>query len=153
PIVRPSSSPINRYRAAGGPAGWPGLRGKDRAMNHCCGVRAVMFGVLLGLIGCAHHQTVRPQAGDEAERDVVADMKTVGEVTSVANAEPIQVSGVGLVVGLSGTGGVAPPGPYRSVLEQELKRQGVQNIAEVLNSPDASLVLVSGFIPPGAHKD
>jgi hypothetical protein len=120
-------------------------------MNHRRWPLAVALCGLLGLIGCAHHQT-RLQADDEAEHDPLADVKTVGEVTSVANAESIPVSGVGLVTGLSGTGGVAPPGSYRSILENELKRQGVDNIAEVLNSPNCSLVLVSALIPPGAHK-
>lgn len=121
-------------------------------MKHLRGALAVVLCGQLGLIGCAHHQLPRLQSADEAERDPVADVKTVGEVTSVANAEGIPVSGVGLVVGLDGTGGGAPPGNYRAVLEHDLQTQRVENVAEVLNSRNAALVLVSAVIPPGAHK-
>jgi len=118
-------------------------------MKHLLG--AVVLSGLLGLAGCMHQQT-RLQSDDEAEHDPVADVKTIGDVTSVANAEPIAVSGVGLVVRLNGTGGGAPPGAYRSVLEHDLQSQNVANVQEVLNSPDTALVLVSAVIPAGARK-
>jgi flagellar basal body P-ring protein FlgI len=114
-------------------------------------LRGVPMLVLCGLLGCMHQQT-RLQSADENEHDPVADVKTIGDVTSVANAEPIVVSGVGLVVGLNGTGGAAPPGSYRSVLEHDLQSQGVENVQEVLNSPNAALVLISAVIPAGARK-
>jgi hypothetical protein len=117
-------------------------------MKHRCGTVAL---VLLGLAGCAQPQT-RLQAEEEAERDPFAEVKTIGDVTSVANAEPINVSGVGLVVGLNGTGGT-PPGSFRSALEAELRRQRVDHIKELIDSPDSALVLVSAQIPPGTHKD
>lgn len=118
-------------------------------MSHRNGVLA---GVLLALVGCAHPQT-RLQSAEEAERDPLADVKTIGDVTSVANAEPVVVGGVGLVVGLNGTGGGAPPGNYRSILEADLKKNGVENIKEVLNSTETALVLVSALIPAGAHEN
>jgi hypothetical protein len=119
--------------------------------------RSWLLGAMcLFVVGCLDKQT-RLQKGDEAdkvasaaERDVV--VKTVGDVTSVANADPVVVSGVGLVVGLDGTGGDAPPGPYRSLLENQLQKQGVDKPKELLSSPNTSMVLVSALIPAGAHK-
>jgi hypothetical protein len=111
----------------------------------------VLGAVFLGLAGCAHPQT-RLQAPDEAERDK-EEVQTVGDVSSISNAQPVAVSGVGLVVGLDGTGGDAPPGGYRNLLEDQLRKAGVEHPRDVLASPNASMVLVSALIPPGAHKD
>jgi hypothetical protein len=111
----------------------------------------VLGGLLLGLAGCVQPQT-RLQAPDDAERDKDAEVQTVGDISSFANADPTPVSGVGLVVGLEGTGGAATPGSYRDLLERELQKDGVEHIKEILASPVNSLVLVSAVIPPGAHK-
>lgn len=108
--------------------------------------------VLLALAGCATTQTSRFVAEEEPERDPLADVKTIGDVTSVANADSVVLSGVGLVVGLNGTGGGAPPGTYRQILEADLKKKGVDNIKEILNSNEVALVLVSAMIPAGCHK-
>src|SRR5262249_10163644 len=92
------------------------------------------------------------QAEDENEHDRY-EVKTIGEVAhEVGNAQPVAVGGVGLVVGLEGTGGSTPPGPQRSMLEEELRKRNVRDVKEVLNSPNASLVLVSGLLPAGASK-
>ena len=117
-------------------------------MKHCVWV---LGAALFGLVGCAHQQ-MRLQSADEADRDKEAEIKTIGEVTDVANAQAIPVSGVGLVVGLDGTGGGAPPGGYRDMLERELLKRKIPNVKEVLSSPNTSLVLVSALIPPGARK-
>ena len=114
--------------------------------------RVWLFGALLcGLVGCAHQQT-RLQAEDEHDRDKASEVRTIGDVTSVANAEAIPVSGVGLVVGLDGTGGGAPPGPYRQRLEEQLRKRGFENVKNILASPETSLVFVQAFVPAGARK-
>jgi len=66
---------------------------------------------------------------------------------------PSRVSSIGLVVGLEGTGGGAPPGELRKLLEMDLQKRRVQNIKELLASKNTSLVIVSGQIPAGARKD
>jgi hypothetical protein len=114
----------------------------------------LLLGALaVGLAGCVSSQArTRLQSEEDGDRDKEAGVETIGDVTQVANAEPITVSGVGLVAGLDGTGGGAPPGGYRSLLEDQLRKQGVENVKEVLASPTTSLVLVSAQIPPGARK-
>ncbi|MGE3808430.1 MAG: flagellar basal body P-ring protein FlgI, partial [Gemmataceae bacterium] len=108
---------------------------------------------LFGLCGCLHTET-RLQSDDDKERDKdYADIRTIGDVTSVANATPIHVSGVGIVFGLEGTGSNPTADGYRSFLEDYLRKRGVDNVKEMLASPDTSLVLVSALIPPGARKD
>jgi hypothetical protein len=111
----------------------------------------VLGAVLLGLAGCAHTQT-RGQAADDNEHDKDVEVQTIGDVTEVANVDPIPVSGVGLVVGLDGTGGGTPPGSWRELLEKQLRTLHVDNVKGVLASPNNALVLVSAVIPAGARK-
>jgi hypothetical protein len=113
----------------------------------------VLGAVMAGLLGCTTPQT-RLQSEDESDRDKEPEVKVVRDVTdAIANTDPIQVSGVGLVVGLDGTGGGVAPGPYRQLLEEQLiKRNHLQNVKEILASPTTALVLVSAQIPAGAHK-
>lgn len=107
--------------------------------------------VVLGMLGCSHTQQVRSQAADESERDRYA-IKTIGDVTSVANTESTTVGGVGIVSGLDGTGGDPPPGGYRTMMEDELRKRKFDHVKEILESKNNSIVLVSAVIPAGAHK-
>jgi hypothetical protein len=114
--------------------------------------RVWLFGALVGgLLGCAHPQT-RLQSADDSDRDKEGEVKTIGDVSAVANADPIPVSGIGLVVGLDGTGSAAPSGPYRQRLEDQLRKRRIENVKEILASPTTSLVLVQALIPAGARK-
>lgn len=112
----------------------------------------MMLLALISQIGCMHpDQQTRLQSAEDKERDGI---RTIGDVTSVANADPIPISGVGLVVGLEGTGGgMPPPSGYRSLLEHQLRKMGIDNIKEVLSDPNHALVLVSALVPPGARKN
>jgi hypothetical protein len=119
---------------------------------------------LLGPCGCATPQ-IRSQSEEETPLETKYDVKTVGDVTDVGNAQPMPVGGVGLVVGLEGTGGPTPAGEWVTMLQEELKRksprelrdllasEGVKDTKELLASPNISLVLVSAEIPPGARKN
>ena len=77
---------------------------------------------------------------------------TIGKKITFANADPMPVSGIGLVVGLDGTGGGAPVGPLRTMLENHLRQQGYEHIKEILDSNTTSLVAVSGMLAPGSKK-
>jgi hypothetical protein len=108
---------------------------------------------LLGLaLGCHSTPTARLQAQDEDPEKDLEGVQTIGDVTDVANVNPVPVSGVGLVVGLEGTGGAAPPSYFRELLLEELRKQKVPNPKGVLEAPDKSMVLVSGLIPSGTRK-
>src|SRR5437016_1858972 len=106
--------------------------------------------VLAGLLGCAGTQT-RLQSEDETDR-VKLDIDTIGKKVTFANADPMPVSGIGLVVGLDGTGGGAPAGALRTFLENDLRQQCCEKVKEILDSNRTSLVLVSGMIAPGAKE-
>jgi hypothetical protein len=107
--------------------------------------------LLLGLLGCSHNKLSRAKAEDESEKDRYP-IRTIADVTSVGNAEPVRLGGVGLVVGLEGTGGPSPKDSYRSMLEHELQQQGVHHVKEVLSSLDNALVIVEAQLPPGVRR-
>lgn len=111
-----------------------------------------LVAAFLGLCGCLHTET-RLQSDDDGEREKELEVRTIGDITSVANANPIPVSGIGLVVGLKGTGSNPAPDGFRTVLEDFLRKRGVDKVKEILASSETSLVLVSGLIPAGARKD
>lgn len=111
-----------------------------------------LIGLLSNVLGCLQPFTVL-EVDEERTDSVLAEVRTIGDITGISNAEPIPVSGVGLVVDLEGTGGSAPPGGFRSMLEAHLHKLKVGNVKELLSSKDASMVLVSGMIPPGANKN
>jgi flagellar basal body P-ring protein FlgI len=105
---------------------------------------------LVGLAGCLHQQT-RLQSADDNEHDRY-EVKTIGDLSVVGNASPLPLGGVGLVVGLEGTGGDTPPDAYRAMLEDELRKQGEHHVKEILSSPNNALVLVTAQVPAGAAK-
>jgi hypothetical protein len=109
-----------------------------------------MGALLFALIGCASSTPkARLQVEEETERDRYG-VKTVGDWTTIGNAEGAQLAGVGLVTGLAGTGGESPADGYRAILEDNLRKKGVRNIKELLSSPDNAVVVLSARIPAGA---
>jgi hypothetical protein len=132
------------------------------AMNRCAriarlrdigrwAVRGVLGAGLLtlaALLGCTSLQT-RMQADDDDDHYPI---ETIRDKVTVGNAVPIPVGGIGLVVGLEGTGGDCPPDSWREILENELRKEGYQDIRKIMTSPDHAMVYVSGLIPPGASK-
>jgi Flagellar P-ring protein len=121
----------------------------------------LLAGLLAGLAGCAHPQ-IRTQAADDDQQEKDLEVRTIGELTTVDNVQPLAVSGVGVVTGLSGTGG-SPKGFFRTMLEDQLRKQRplleallhqqhLKNVVELLDSRDNALVLVAGMIPAGARK-
>ena len=101
-----------------------------------------VFGIMvLGLAGCVSPQT-RAQSAEETEREKDLDVRTIGHVTELANFQVIQVSGVGLVTGLEGTGH-SPNTPYRKQLEDELRKRKVEDVKTLLNSASNCLTTCS----------
>jgi len=80
--------------------------------------------------------------------------KTIGELVEAFAFNPIPVKGIGLVVGLSGTGSSECPPAVRDYLRQFILAQvGQKRTVDpdtLINSKDTAVVLVEGFIPPAA---
>jgi flagellar basal body P-ring protein FlgI len=110
----------------------------------------------LALTGCFGPQSARLQSADENEPKEAKEpqVETIAKCAAFNPQQDIQVSGVGLVVGLNHTGGGAPPASsLRDWLENDLKKKGVQNVRSLLESPSCAMVLVSARLPKGARRN
>lgn len=88
----------------------------------------------------------------EKKYETKVDTPMIGDYTTFSGLQPVTIEGVGLVVGLNGTGGDPAPSFYRTELMNELKRRGVPNPNQVLQSPNTALVLVRAYLPPLMKK-
>src|SRR5699024_3125977 len=84
---------------------------------------------------------------------------TVGSMTSLRNAEPLLVSGYGLVVNLHDTGSSDVPSFLRKALINRMQKRGLGSAQlgtqkltpqRVLADKNTAVVAVRGLIPPGA---
>ena len=76
----------------------------------------------------------------------------IGDHTQFGGLEPVVLEGVGLVRGLSGTGGDPSPSHYRSLLMEDLKREGFRAPNAILESPNTALVIVRAYLSPTIKK-
>jgi hypothetical protein len=104
--------------------------------------------------------TMAKSAVDEEDEEEDNDKKyqtkiethLIGDHTQFAGLEPIVLEGVGLVRGLSGTGGDPAPSHYRSLLLEDLKKEGYRNPHTILESPNTALVIVRAYLSPTVKK-
>lgn len=129
---------------------WPD--GRDVALGPLVGAAiGGPFGGPGALVGALVGNGLDKEHAAKSERAPV----TVGSKTTVANTEPLTVSGVGLVYRLPGTGSSPTAGELRTTLEHDLKKMpGATDVGKLLDDPKrtTSLVLVSALIPPGARQ-
>ncbi len=75
--------------------------------------------------------------------------ETISDLAFVRSNDNIRVEGVGLVIGLNGTGSDPEPSIWRTKLLDRMRKAQVPNAERWLESPTTSLVLVRGTIPAG----
>jgi flagellar basal body P-ring protein FlgI len=112
----------------------------------------LIAGMLL-LAGCTA-PAVRSQSPENEGADAVEPPRTrlVGDVALATGLQYIRVEGVSLATGLAGTGSDPPPTMHRGMLVSDMQARGIEHPDQVLGHPNNSLVLVRGYIPPGAKK-
>jgi Flagellar P-ring protein len=91
---------------------------------------------------------------DEFERLVEEESETkfVGDLAVAWGDRWMKIEGVALVTQLSGTGSNPPPSPILDQLKKEMQTHEVRGSREALASRDTAMVMVGGYIPPGAQK-
>jgi flagellar basal body P-ring protein FlgI len=94
----------------------------------------------------------KDEESTEKKYETKVDTPMIGDYTTFSGLQPVVIEGVGLVVGLNGTGGDPAPSFYRTELMNEMKRRGVPNPNQVLQSPNTALVLVRAYLPPLMKK-
>lgn len=107
--------------------------------------------------GCSTPSLFRGQSPEPKLSDIVSDERTSGPYTVGDLAVPVgtvyqKVEAVALVTQLDGTGSNPPPSPLVDQLIKEMQTHNVRHPKETLASKDAAMVLVRGYIPPGARK-
>ncbi len=110
--------------------------------------------ILLGIFavcGCAG-PALRSQSPEDFSGGIESTTKLVGDVARSYGDDYVKVETVGLITGLAGTGEDPAPSPQRAMLLHEMQTRGVANPNQVLASPSNAMVLVRGFLPPGAQK-
>ena len=81
-----------------------------------------------------------------------ATTKFVGDLAAPWGDRWMKIEGVALVTQLSGTGSNPPPSPLLDQLKKEMQTHEVRGSREALASNDTAMVMVGGYIPPGAQK-
>lgn len=126
--------------------------------------RSVLLVVVLAVAACSQP---RREVSSSATRfeDVPPILRgTIGAEAAVRGTEPTLVSGLGIVVGLNGTGGGEYPQAVLGNMEREVARNGIgkggpaygdlQGVTplQFLRSTDVAIVTVQAVIPPGTPK-
>lgn len=131
--------------------------------------RLLLLVPLLHCAACASDPKPQPRAQvvTPVLRDVPSSLRgTIGAECSVNGIQPALVSGLGFVVGLNGTGGLALDAGVASTMERELGLRGISrggnatgrtaidgvSPRELLRDPNTAVVTVFAAIPPGAPK-
>ncbi|MCA9039653.1 MAG: flagellar basal body P-ring protein FlgI [Planctomycetaceae bacterium] len=89
---------------------------------------------------------------DEDDLDTTLHTPMVGEYTRIGGNTAVRVYGIGLVVGLKGTGDDPPISTQRTYLKREMALKGVKDANRILRSPNTTLVEVKGMLPPLVQK-
>lgn len=123
--------------------------------------------VLSALVGCPPKEEEPPPKKERYEsfpkRDLPPYLRdSILEITDVLGAEPLVVSGFGLVVNLRDTGGGPYPNTVRNYMISEMDKRGFGRRdnpqfrhlrpESVLQDPRVTVVRVDAYIPPGARK-
>lgn len=89
---------------------------------------------------------------DDDEFKTKAKSELIGKYTTISGLNMITLEGVGLVVGLNGTGGDPPPSVYRTQLLDDMRKRKVKKPNQILRSPNTALVVVRAYLPPLIKK-
>jgi flagellar basal body P-ring protein FlgI len=129
---------------------------------------AVVAATVLAGGGCGGGSKREPEVVQSTlQRDVPLMLRgTVGSFATVRGTEPVLVSGLGLVVGLNGTGGDLLPDAVASTMEREMSLRGIgasetqgvpglegKSPRELLRDKNTAVVLVQAAVAPGSPED
>lgn len=111
--------------------------------------------LLIAAVGC---QSILQREDSKSSLTALSDANAgttqyIGSVAAFWGLDFGKLEGVGLVTELRGTGSNPPPSGQRDYLIDELKTHPeIENAMSLVSSPDTSMVLVKGLVPPGAKK-
>lgn len=88
----------------------------------------------------------------EKPRESKQPPQFIGDYIRVSGLHAITIEGVGLVSGLNGTGGDTAPSRYRTMLVDDMQKNGIKHPNSILQSSNYALVLVRAALPPVVRK-
>lgn len=114
--------------------------------------------------GCGSSEKPKARAAALTVQDAPTVLKgTIGVEAQFRGADPVLVSGLGIVVGLNGTGGGPLPDRVAATMEREMALKGISRTTdapgsavdrksprELLRDPNVAVVLVQAAVPPAA---
>ena len=118
-------------------------------------LKSLLTACLLVQVGCISSLSKSGGPGDTAGpvADVVQpETRLIGDMTRSLGMNYFKVENVGLVTNLLGTGSDPAASGHRAALLGEMQSHKVDSPNRLLASANTSLVLVRGFVPPGAKK-
>ena len=122
-------------------------------------VAVVSVASLLSTTGCKNFIKRAQSPDDDGEILQFEDKSPVGpkyisETCGMWGMDYAKIEGIGLLMNLDGTGSPAKPGGYREHLQDELKthKEKISNTGELFESKNTEMVVVRGYVPPGARK-
>ena len=120
--------------------------GVSRLVLLCLIAGSVLFAGC-NLINRGKNKNIRPT------KPIPLDMPLVEYASpGPSSRSPRIVDGFGLVVNLGDNGCIEVDSPHRQLVRDELNRQEVKNINQLIDSKDTAIVRVQGKIPPGIRK-
>ncbi len=124
--------------------------------RHFCPSTLLHMGILGGILGIAGCTAPWIRVEDQHDVGAILDATNsavlVGELAGPWGLKMQKVEGIGLVVGLKGTGSDPAPSAQRAMLMNDMLARQVERPNQLLASPDTSLVLVQAYLPPGVQK-
>jgi hypothetical protein len=106
----------------------------------------------LKLPGMLNPENRRRDRVNKALKGEKGHSKLIGDYISIGGDTVRMIQGVGLVVGLDGTGEDPPATPQRKMLLEEMRRRKIDDPESLLASPNTALVVVTAYIPPLIRK-
>ncbi len=105
---------------------------------------------MTALSGCKNRMDVK--RGNLTQEQEYTKAFFVGDVAVPYGADPIEITTVSLAANLAGTGSDPPESVHRTMLLREMASQNVLHPSKILADPSTSLVVVTGYLPPGVQK-
>ena len=120
------------------------------------GRRLFLAGLVVSATGCKNF-VERAQSPDnqilQLHDEKQEGTRYIGDTCAIWGLNYTKVEGIGLAVGLRGTGSNPLPGGQRDYLVKELEtKYDGENIEKTLDSSSSEMVLLQGKLPPGIRK-
>ena len=117
-----------------------------------CSLGLIAFSGCMELSLSRFQNADKDRDADDETRDRRKETEFIGNYAAISGNNVVVIHGVGLVTGLNNTGEDPPPSIYRTQLEDDMKKRGVQNYREQLSSMSTALVLLTAYLPADIQK-